>query len=637
MGDGGFALRHEVFAAVLPHEAAASCAECVQDAQLRVEDVVIVAEELRGPQRRRGAELRDETSYATWLATAWHVLAWPEPSARLFWEMVWLLGDECAGGRDARAPEQVAVGDEPPAERALDARLPASDLALFLLIHCRHDATPPDASAFEEAWIQERRDGDSDTESVESGHAATETPPASPPTSPRSARSTKRASIELCLRARAAAEATRLEWIAARFETILRLVVSDDDDDDSTFGDQGADDARRRRRFQRPFRVSRREFDRLSFLLRVVRAERPSLGAFCPLFDDDADVVDGADLARWLSEALRVDEPPLYSGKVVGGERSPNSHASRSYSCSASTAAGAGTSTMAIVDARRCTRVVVDDATTEEPPLLRDCRIVGCRDVRVYVLTAARYVDVVGCVDCTIVVGAVARVARLVACERTHVVTAAGRAVVSSCLNCCLSLYSPFSPLLDGDNRSCKLAPFCAVYDGLVDHLARARLLATTREQQGLSVVGNAVPPAAAQVDGDERRVAPAPPNLWRVPLRLASAVNRGSNFARSPLSSDSLVLSPADFELVGGPFASRDTLIPFPLPVEYAAALQAKSDRAQDLRRRITDSSLAASDRAKVEAAAKAAFAKWLVESRSLRHVVELMHLENSHDDPDI
>jgi len=44
-------------------------------------------------------------------------------------------------------------------------------------------------------------------------------------------------------------------------------------------------------------------------------------------------------------------------------------------------------------------------------------------------------------------------------------------------LSCRLSVFTPFAPFLDGDNRGCRLAPFCAVYDGILNHLHMAGLL----------------------------------------------------------------------------------------------------------------------------------------------------------------
>lgn len=558
-------VRPEVFAGVLPHEAAAAASFAPDHSpeELRVEDVFAVMEELRRPARSHGA-WADTTAYSTWVAAAWHVLAWPEPSARLLWEMVWLLGEDRAG-------------------EALSERLPSSDLGLFLLLHCRHESSP--AALFEESWIAggpspPSLKEDSDTDSVESGcHSQPETPPASPPTSPRSARGVKRASIDLCLRARAAAEASRLDWVCARLESMLQL-VSD----------------------QR--QLSCAEFDRLGFLLRPRGAS--TLSGSCGSLFASSGRASIDELQHWLARCLGHDyEPPLFAGRLNDGETQPTR----------STWSDATQQTIVVADARRCTRVVSGDDGG-----LRDCRIVGCRDTRVYVLASARYADVVGCVDCLIVLGAVSKIARLVACERTHVVVAAGRAIVSSCLSCRLSLYSPVPPLFDGDNRSCRVGPYCAAYDGLKDHLVTAGLL---------------IPPEEESDD-----LWHAAPNLWKAPLRLAATLAKGANFARPPSSAESLTLAPADFEVIAAPFARAEPVIPFMLPAEYAAALTARRDRALDLRRRIAHARLPPNERAKLEDATRAAFAKWLVDSRNLRHVLDFMHLDvircgpDNHDD---
>lgn len=592
-------LRNEVFGAALPHEAAAACSlepslsSPSSHSQLRIEDVFAVVDELR----RLHHAGETTTTYSTWLATAWHVLEWPEPSARLFWEIVWLLGDNEA------AAETEKDDDPSPARRALSCRVEVSDLACFLLIHCRHDPeSSQDFSFFEEAWIDRSRD-DSDTDSVDSHQGASpeKTPPASPPTSPRRRRSSsKRASLDLCLRARAHAEATRLDWVADRLETLLSLVAgaAEDDEEDtvaafSAVGGDDDDDEGNRRGV-----VSKANFDRLRFLIRADGTK--TLSEACPLFENKDRVATNL-VSAWLTSELRGGSS-LFAGRKLVGDTVGQS---RTFSCPVAEAVSEGT--ISVTDARKCTRVIVDDE--EATATLFDCRIVGCRDVRAYVLTAARYVDVVGCVDCLVVVGAVSRIVRLIACERTHVVVAAGRAIVSSCLNSRLSLYSPFSPLFDGDNRSCHVAPHCTVYDGIRRHLARARLLPSD--------------------DGDQERH-PSSPNLWRASLRLSASLNRGSNFALST----SLALPPSDFEIVGAPFATNETVLPFPLPPEYSSVLDAKRERAEMAKRRIAE--LGGADQAKVEAAAKAAFSKWLVDSRRQRHVLELMQIDDEEADAD-
>ena len=687
-------LRREVFGALLPHEAASveHLAHHLDFERLRVSDVFTVVRELR----HRGTP---KVAYPSWVATSWQILGWPEPSARLFWEMTWLVGDEVQGGLAARglALANVAVSSR----KAFDARLEPTDLGLFLLLHCRHDAGVRDdaPSVFEEAWIESAAVQDL---------AAGDTPPASPPTSPRTHRGSKHASLDLCLGARAKAEAARASWIRDRAEIIARIVstTAESPDIDDT-GDRILGTTKP------SFRVLQNDADRLEFLFRVVdkkkqhdwgttptkrrrkntsspnnkgRRRRRRLSEQYPAFHKGE--ADGEDFTRWLAGAI-LDDDLLFAGKMFGSEtKSPSGQGTRSFACSASQAADDGT--IAIVDARRCTRVVVDDddddgdVTDEEDddddvdmecetdedddddedsegkPLL-DCRVVGCRDAKAYILTATRYVDVVGCSDCLVVVGAVARLVRVIACERTHVVAAAGRALVSSCLGCRLSIYSPFAPLLDGDNRSCRVAPLAVVYDGYRNHVRLAGLLGgassdeTPRSSSRRLTVESplssrgidtdadfAAATIAAQnaagaewnsTDDDEVRSARSSMgdvvrrrqtdhNLWRVPLRLAAAVHRGADLVR--VATESLALPPADFDLLTT-FATHETQLPFPLPPDYAAALDLKREKANALRDRLN-----ASDDPNLHAVVKAAFAKWLVDSRAIRHVADLVVLDD-------
>ena len=810
------ALRSEVFAATLPHEAASvEHGSHVDVERLRVVDVFSVVMELRSRSFAEKTEKRAPVAYPTWVATAWQVLGWPEPSARLFWEMAWLVGDHAEA-----------------ATEALDGEVEATDLALFLFLHCRRDAAVRDVDApsvFEEAWIestkQKKVNDYANNNGENSGHHhhhhnhhgsshssdEAETPPTSPPTSPRTHHRSvsKHASLDLCLEARAAAEAARKDWIKERTDVVARLVASAVRSPTlDAAGDHIVD--------PETFIVHKRDVDHLAFLLRPAvatkrnnhnsdssssgesssssssrkvyfqRRRRPSDGKKqtrfsrrdvvserCPLFSGK-DEVDGAKFASWLAAALVDDETPLFAGKKMFG--SDHHTSNRSFVCTARKAAIHGT--IAIVDARRCTRLVVDSEPLpsggdddhledddddvddlfldddeqqtvandnkrkkkkKREPLF-DCRVVGCRDARAYVLTATRYVDIVGCSDCLVVIGAAARLVRVIACERTHVVAAAGRALVSSCLSCRFSLYSPFAPLLDGDNRSCRVAPLALVYDGFRSHLRSAGLLredrglvssllenaasrrptvesplsfksqnddrdvdrdvdfamaagaavaaakssSTTKnawvlasgqepttsstsdgnnqnddddddarsearsearskdssddpQSRGISGTSSVGHPRRARLsafggnasssDADQDQTA----NLWRSPLRLAAGVHRGCDFAR--FATESLCLPPSDFDIVTTPLGTQqETQLPLKLPADYAAALEAKQHRAATARDRLKDASRSLDPEAqtKLQAVAKAAFAKWLVDSRAIRHVAELLFLED-------
>ena len=214
-----------------------------------------------------------------------------------------------------------------------------------------------------------------------------------------------------------------------------------------------------------------------------------------------------------------------------------------------------GATTVHVCDAKRCTRVVErrggggSERTT--------CAVHNCRDSRVYVLADVTVCSVVGCVDCVVVVGACATVLRAVACERVKIVCAAGRVVLRNCLGCDVLAYTPAPILLAGDARSCRVGPFGLCYPGLERDVA------------------------AAGLDGGDA-------NLWRHPL-LVSAV------AKAPFAShtapDALPVPPAEFDVVRGPRRGAGDggapRVPFGLPAEYAAAVDARDARAAEVRRK--------------------------------------------------
>ncbi|KAJ9517478.1 hypothetical protein QJQ45_024956 [Haematococcus lacustris] len=103
-------------------------------------------------------------------------------------------------------------------------------------------------------------------------------------------------------------------------------------------------------------------------------------------------------------------------------------------------------------------------------------RITDCHDSVLYILTPLQAVLVSGCSDCTVVVGAAGRIVRLDRCDKVQLTAAAARVLVSSCHDCTLHLATPRPPLLVGDCRFVKLAPFNTRYEHQLGHLHAARL-----------------------------------------------------------------------------------------------------------------------------------------------------------------
>lgn len=75
-------------------------------------------------------------------------------------------------------------------------------------------------------------------------------------------------------------------------------------------------------------------------------------------------------------------------------------------------------------------------------------------------LPPAQCVFVAGCSDCTVVVGAAGRLVRLERCDKVSLLALCARLVVLNCHDCGLWLGTPRPPLLVGDCRFLRLAPF---------------------------------------------------------------------------------------------------------------------------------------------------------------------------------
>lgn len=551
-------LRPEVVAASLPLT--------MQDAPerhappLAADDAFRVLQQLRA----EGRSLREPglARYGTWISASWHALAWPEPSARLVWELVALLGGRGGGAR------------------GLAAAVRATDLALFTLVHCRHDDAVGDApaSSFEERFPGPASPPRKSSDASDDG--APSPPPTSPPASPRAAADAP--SLELSVHAHAGAEARHVAWARAAARDLARIAA------------RSADDAAT----HPPGTLARGDLAALDFLL--VSDAHASVADAAPaeLFDGlGAASID--DVAAWLAATVASDgDAPSMSPRDKWSEHAGSP--GRTARSGAVTIAP-GATTVHVCDAKRCTRVV--ERRGGGGSERTSCAVHNCRDSRVYVLADVTVCSVVGCVDCVVVVGACATVLRAVACERVKIVCAAGRVVLRNCLGCDVLAYTPAPILLAGDARSCRVGPFGLCYPGLERDVA------------------------AAGLDGGDA-------NLWRHPL-LVSAV------AKAPFAShtapDALPVPPAEFDVVRGPRRGAGDggapRVPFGLPAEYAAAVDARDARAAEVRRKIADADLGPAQRDALEATTRACFAKWLVENRGLKDVVELLQLDGPPD----
>lgn len=187
-----------------------------------------------------------------------------------------------------------------------------------------------------------------------------------------------------------------------------------------------------------------------------------------------------------------------------------------------------------------------------------------CHDSHLYLLGPVQLACITGCTDCTIVVGAVAGLLRVCNCERITLIAACRRLVIQNCLESTFPVFVTTNPILAGDNRGCRLAPYNSCYPGLQNDLREAQLPTSS-------------PPAI---------------NYWNAPMDLSSsglalalpvtddAVASSSSTSASggATEAEGRLLSPDQFYMTAVPVQPHEPgqppaplQNPFALPLEYA------------------------------------------------------------------
>ena len=241
-------VRSEVFNGVLPLPATIPQPESPRKQDISPSRVIELLARLR-----QQPSPSDMTCYTTWITEAWACLQWSEPTAKLFWEMVYLFSDA--------AGDELDVGSK---GRRMGS-LPTPNLVLFLLLHtsgavATTRGSPPRHGNFNEAFpspqsvatsfgdrgnsamVHQRSSPHSPTSlksrallmpkspphntgGAGAGGPSSPTSPLGSPTSPRSSNT----SLSLCLQAHANAEVRRLDFVRSHLDTILRIVATGDE------------------------------------------------------------------------------------------------------------------------------------------------------------------------------------------------------------------------------------------------------------------------------------------------------------------------------------------------------------------------------------------------------------------------
>lgn len=231
---------------------------------------------------------------------------------------------------------------------------------------------------------------------------------------------------------------------------------------------------------------------------------------------------------------------------------------------------------------------------TNESGRLHDLHVADCADTHFYLLQPFEHATIAACTDCTIVLGAVAGLLHVVDCERTTITSAARRVVVSNSYDVLHYVFTPSPPLLVGDNRGCRFAPYNTYYEGLREDLLATGLAALLRSASSSGSVSGSVqgdsaasPGRGGEVGG--RCMSPialptlqCASNKWKVPVELCklevpqlpnqnpgSSALESSGSSLSPGADDRatvdvsmktpILLPPSDFDVILVPVESEE------------------------------------------------------------------------------
>lgn len=100
--------------------------------------------------------------------------------------------------------------------------------------------------------------------------------------------------------------------------------------------------------------------------------------------------------------------------------------------------------------------------------------ISGCNDCAIYVTQGVRFCLVANCHDCSIILGAVSAVCTIQNCEKISVHVAAHSFKMESCIDSSAYLFGHLPPIISGDSRGVKLAPYNVMYSALDEQLEAA-------------------------------------------------------------------------------------------------------------------------------------------------------------------
>lgn len=238
--------------------------------------------------------------------------------------------------------------------------------------------------------------------------------------------------------------------------------------------------------------------------------------------------------------------------------------------------------------------------------------ITGCTECVVYVTSPPRFCLVSGCHECTIIMVAVSAVCTIQNSEKVSVHVATHCFKMENCIDSSAYVYCRVPPILTGDTRGIKLAPYNAIYTQTSEILA------------GISLSYD-----------------PEFSDCWAHPIccTLGSPDETlgGSRKDDNDHNSTYHFVHPKDFSLVVIPEANRSSSKPSPpskpnlcLPEVYSDAFKSRIEEMQSFHRKMSEIS-DENKRKRAQLAIQGHFREWLQSTGKSRQLADLARMSQT------
>jgi TBCC domain-containing protein 1 len=223
----------------------------------------------------------------------------------------------------------------------------------------------------------------------------------------------------------------------------------------------------------------------------------------------------------------------------------------------------------------------------------KEIRISNCDESYIYINAGVKQVSIHSCREVTVYISAVSGLATMDKCESCTFVMAGSLVRVGNSVDCTLHAYSPFPPVLYGDNRGVILAPFNVFLTELGSLL----------ETMGIPSVNNN----------------PKCSHSWSTPIELNTEQTAQGYSLMQPKDFFKMVLPSA--------FGSLNPTVQF-TPEEFVNAINIRDEYFESIQNMISKANLNEEQERRLHMAIQGYFREWLVSTGNIKGPMELVKM---------